>query len=65
MRNGEFNLPLLVEVYDHECKRSEAQLRESLHEAGFTIEAMYGGWHRGPIGHPDGEHLVAARTIAR
>jgi ubiquinone/menaquinone biosynthesis C-methylase UbiE len=40
--------------------RTEDELRSSLTDAGFTIEAIYGGWNRDPIGHPDGEFLVVA-----
>jgi SAM-dependent methyltransferase len=42
--------------------RSEAQLRGSLHDAGFSVESVYGGWHREPVGHGDGELLVLARA---
>jgi SAM-dependent methyltransferase len=41
--------------------RSEAELRDALAAAGFTVEQIYGGWNRDPIGHPDGEFLVIAR----
>jgi len=41
--------------------RPEAELRSTLRDAGFTIEAIYGGWQREPIGAPDGEFLVIAR----
>jgi 2-polyprenyl-3-methyl-5-hydroxy-6-metoxy-1,4-benzoquinol methylase len=33
-------------------------------DAGFTIEQIYGGWNREPIGAPDGEFLVIARATA-
>ncbi|MDX6243273.1 MAG: hypothetical protein QOE76_996, partial [Frankiales bacterium] len=44
--------------------RSEDELRDSLTAAGFTVEAVYGGWHREPVGHSDGELLVVARSGA-
>jgi SAM-dependent methyltransferase len=40
--------------------RTEDEVRSSLVAAGFTIERIYGGWNRDPIGHPDGEFLVIA-----
>ena len=42
--------------------RSEEEIRRTLRAAGFRIDAVYGGWRREPIGHPDGELLVLART---
>ena len=42
--------------------RTEEELRSSLRAAGFTIEQIYGGWNREPVGAPDGEFLVIART---
>ncbi len=42
--------------------RTEEELRSSLGAAGFTIEQIYGGWDRGPVGSPDGEFLVIARA---
>lgn len=42
--------------------RSEAELRTSLTAAGFTVEHLWGGWRRDPVGHPDGEFLVVARA---
>ncbi|MGI9008896.1 MAG: class I SAM-dependent methyltransferase [Streptosporangiaceae bacterium] len=42
--------------------RTEEELRSSLGAAGFTIEQIYGGWDRGPVGSPDGEFLVIARS---
>ncbi len=42
--------------------RSEEELRSSLRAAGFTIERLYGGWNREPVGAPDGEFLVIARN---
>jgi SAM-dependent methyltransferase len=41
--------------------RSEEELRGSLAGAGFEVQAIYGGWQREPVGHPDGELLVLAR----
>ena len=41
--------------------RTEAELRVVLGAAGLTVETIYGGWNREPIGHPDGEFLVVAR----
>jgi len=42
--------------------RSEQDVRSSLAEAGFTVDHMYGGWHREPIGRGDGELLVIAHS---
>lgn len=42
--------------------RTEGEVRTSLATAGFTVEAIHGGWHRDPVGHPDGELLVIAHT---
>jgi hypothetical protein len=42
--------------------RSQGELRCSLGAAGFAVEHLYGGWHREPIGAPDGEFLVIARA---
>ena len=42
--------------------RSEDQIRCTVRAAGFSIDAVYGGWRREPIGHPDGELLVLARA---
>lgn len=42
--------------------RSEERLRESLDEAGFTVEQVYGGWLREPAGSGDGELIVVARA---
>jgi ubiquinone/menaquinone biosynthesis C-methylase UbiE len=42
--------------------RTETELRSSLAAAGFTIEEIYGGWNREPIGASDGEFLVIARA---
>ncbi len=40
--------------------RSETELRASLAATGFTVEHIFGGWNRDPIGHADGEFLVVA-----
>lgn len=40
--------------------RSEALLRETLTDAGFAVDQIYGGWAREPVGAPDGELLVLA-----
>ena len=40
--------------------RSEQDVRASLAQAGFTVEAIYGGWQRQPVGAADGELLVLA-----
>ncbi len=42
--------------------RPEAEVRSALREAGFTVEQIYGGWHREPVGAGDGELLVIARA---
>jgi SAM-dependent methyltransferase len=42
--------------------RPEAEIRAALAAAGFTVEHLYGGWNRDPVGHPDGEFLVIARS---
>lgn len=42
--------------------RTEAEIRSSLREAGFSTEQVYGGWQREPVGAGDGEFLVIART---
>ncbi len=43
--------------------RSEAEVRDSLEHAGFTIEHLYGGWQREPVGtSSDGELIVVARA---
>ena len=41
--------------------RTQEELCSSLREAGFSIESMYGGWQREPVGMGDGELLVVAR----
>jgi len=40
--------------------RTEPELRDSLETAGFTVEAVYGGWSREPVGDGDGELIVVA-----
>jgi hypothetical protein len=45
--------------------RGEDEVRATLADAGFTVEHVYGGWHREPIGAPDGELLVIARRPRR
>jgi SAM-dependent methyltransferase len=42
--------------------RTEQQLRESLAEAGFTVEHMHGGWACEPVGAGCGELIVVARA---
>jgi ubiquinone/menaquinone biosynthesis C-methylase UbiE len=42
--------------------RTEAELRSSLTATGFTVEQIYGGWNREPIGAGDGEFLVIAQA---
>jgi ubiquinone/menaquinone biosynthesis C-methylase UbiE len=42
--------------------RTEAELRSSLADVGFSIEQIYGGWNREPVGASDGEFLVIARA---
>lgn len=42
--------------------RPEAEVRSALREAGFTVEQIYGGWNREPVGAGDGELLVIARA---
>ena len=42
--------------------RSEQQVREALASAGFTVDHVYGGWERQPVGHEDGELLFVARA---
>lgn len=41
--------------------RTQEEVCSSLREAGFSIESMYGGWLREPVGMGDGELLVVAR----
>jgi SAM-dependent methyltransferase len=42
--------------------RTEQLLRESLAQAGFTVENVYGGWLREPVRVGSGEFVVVART---
>ncbi|MFI1193244.1 class I SAM-dependent DNA methyltransferase [Micromonospora sp. NPDC020750] len=42
--------------------RSEAELRGSLRDAGFTVERVHGGWDGQAVGEGDGELVVVART---
>jgi SAM-dependent methyltransferase len=42
--------------------RSEEEVRTSLRDAGFSIESIYGGWQREPVGLGDGELLVIAHA---
>ncbi|MFD1146991.1 class I SAM-dependent methyltransferase [Saccharothrix hoggarensis] len=42
--------------------REEHEVRSSLADAGFAVDHVYGGWCREPVGAPDGELLVIART---
>ena len=42
--------------------RSEETLRSSLHDAGFTVDAVYGGWQRQPVGQGDGELIFTAKA---
>ncbi|GIF11885.1 class I SAM-dependent methyltransferase [Actinoplanes teichomyceticus] len=46
--------------------RTEAQLRDSLREAGFRVDRIYGGWGREPVGlSGDGELIVIAVAAPR
>jgi SAM-dependent methyltransferase len=38
--------------------RAEAEVRAALRSAGFSVEHVYGGWNREPVGAGDGELLV-------
>lgn len=40
--------------------RPEGSIRQSLAEAGFAVEQIYGGWGKEPVGSLDGELLVLA-----
>ena len=42
--------------------RTPDAVRHSLEDSGFTIEQMYGGWHRQPVGQGVGEIVVVARA---
>ena len=41
--------------------RTADELRTSLAGAGFTVERIFGGWEREPVGDGDGELLAIAR----
>ena len=41
--------------------RTEPELRDSLEAVGFSVEAVYGGWNREPVGAGLGELIVVAR----
>lgn len=40
--------------------RQEQSVRDALHEAGFRVSAIYGGWNKEPVGMGDGELIVLA-----
>ena len=42
--------------------RSEEEVRSSLTDAGFSVEAIYGGWGREAVGEGCGELVVVAHT---
>ena len=42
--------------------RPEPAVRAPLTATGFTVEHLWGGRHRDPVGHPDGEFLAVARA---
>lgn len=42
--------------------RTEPELRRSLRNAGFHVDAIYGGWNQEPVGEGDGEFIVVARS---
>ena len=42
--------------------RTEQEIRASLQHARFSVERIYGGWQRQPVGEGDGELLVVARA---
>jgi ubiquinone/menaquinone biosynthesis C-methylase UbiE len=44
--------------------RSEHAVREAVHDAGFSIDQIYGGWDGEPVGSTDGELLVHAHRPA-
>ncbi len=44
--------------------RSEEELRCSLHEHGFVVDQIYGGWRGEPVGEGDGEFIVVARATS-
>lgn len=46
--------------------RTEPELRDSLREAGFRVDRIYGGWGREPVGlSGDGEFIVIAIATPR
>ncbi len=46
--------------------RTEPELRDSLREAGFRVDRIYGGWGREPVGlSGDGEFIVIAVATPR
>lgn len=40
--------------------RQEQSVRDALHEAGFRVSAIYGGWNKEPVGMGEGELIVLA-----
>ncbi len=44
--------------------RTEDEVRDSLRNNGFSVERIFGGWRREPVGQGDGELLVLARASA-
>lgn len=42
--------------------RTERLFRETLAEAGFTVDHVYGGWRREPVGAGSGELVVVAKV---
>ncbi len=42
--------------------RSVDEVRAGLHDAGFAVEQIHGGWRREPVGAGDGELIVLARA---
>lgn len=59
-----YSLPSGEERHSHSTLRfrTEKLLRESLDDAGFKVEHVYGGWRREPVGAGQGELLVVARS---
>ncbi|HEU4946696.1 MAG TPA: class I SAM-dependent methyltransferase [Kribbella sp.] len=57
-----YELPGLAELTSEASLRFRGQdeVRTSLNRLGFSIENVYGGWSREPVGHSDGELLVIA-----
>ncbi|KNH17253.1 methyltransferase type 11 [Arthrobacter sp. ZBG10] len=41
--------------------RTEQELRSDLGSAGFTVQRVFGGWHKEPVGAGRGELVVMAR----